>query len=494
MPEHRNGADGARDEANSQGIGSPSPQRRRVLAMVAGGLLCGTLVCAAWLIARGHLSLSGTAVEDKQIAAQRGAAVPPGNPAAPQESAASPAHPDVSQPTPQAVKDEAFAVIRQLIADFPGDPEPVNIMGTFHMKFSETAEAEQWCRKCLEQHPLYAPAYHGLAVLATMKGDQQKAVELWRTAHEISPDLPGVYGMFAETLLAMGRSQEAAAAIEKEIKLSGGRGKYYAMLGQAHMQQRQYEKAAECYQKTVEMCPLASEPCYGLASACAKLGQANKAQQYMKKFQALRDEEERRGMDLRRGADDCSTPRVVLAEAHNEAGRLYAVHRRMEEAEPHWRRAASLDPRNTPSREALVDLCRLRGELPAAAAIAEELRQAHPEIAAYHLLAGGLLAELRRFDAAEAALRQALELAPAQPPVSRMLVRFLLARNQKLSEARTLAEQLVVMQQTAENYSLLGEVRRRTGDLDGARQALRQAMDLESANRKNAGRSATASP
>jgi Flp pilus assembly protein TadD len=57
-------------------------------------------------------------------------------------------------------------------------------------------------------------------------------------------------------------------------------------------------------------------------------------------------------------------------------------------------------------------------------------------------------------------------------------------RNQKLPEAKTLAQRLVELEPTAPNYSILAEACHRNSDQAGAREALRRAMDLDRTPRR----------
>jgi Flp pilus assembly protein TadD len=117
-------------------------------------------------------------------------------------------------------------------------------------------------------------------------------------------------------------------------------------------------------------------------------------------------------------------------------------------------------------------------------AIGEQLRQIDPGNPTYHLNAGTVYAELQQFDAAEEAIRKAIELKPNLAVGHRSLVRILLIRNRKLPEAKALAQKLVELEPSAPNYSLLGEACRRNGDVAGAREALRRALELEPGNTK----------
>jgi len=321
-------------------------------------------------------------------------------------------------------------------------------------------------------------------MVALRKGEYEKAAELWRKAQRLNPNLPGVYGRYALALLEMGKLEEAVAALEKEIKISPRNSENYFLLGQAYLQQKEHKKAAEGYKRALEIRPDSSKACYGLAVAYARLGQGDKAREYREKFTKLQSEEGEAVGALRRRPDDRAWTARVLARIRTEAGRLYYRHGNFLEAEEHWQRAAALDPKNEVCRQQLVDLLIRRRRQREAVEICEQLRETDPKNATYHLNTGVLLARLQRFDAAEQALRKAIELAPKRTTGYFSLVRVLMLRKGKLSEAKTLAQKLVEMEATAQNYAVLGEACYRSADLAGAHAALEQASKLNPADRE----------
>jgi tetratricopeptide (TPR) repeat protein len=479
MKEHCNLAMGTRGPAH-RCTRQPTGTIARAAASAIAAALALCVGLAGMPMGRPSLGASPAApqaaAQPQKEPAQAGATA--AEPAAAQPSPGAP--PGTPELTVEAAKEEAFAVVRQLMRDFPDDTAAMSLMANVHMRLADHAEAEKWWQMCIDLNPRQANAYHGLAMIARIKGDHEKALELWRKAQDIDPNLHGVYGAFAEALMDAGRTDEAAAALEKEIKISPGSGKYHFLLGQARFQQKQYEKAAQCYQKAIELEPQSSHPYYGLATAYARLGQEDKARQHMDRFRTLRDQEEEAASRRKRGTDDRQFVTSVLAQTRVEAGIFCAARLRMKEAEGHWRRAAALEPKNRQCRQALADLCRVSGRLAEALDLCEQLRQIDPgNTATYHLDAGVLLVGLERWDAAEESFRKAMELAPTRPPVYRSLINLLLLRNQKLPEARTLARKLVELEPAAPNYRLLAKACLRNSDDAGARDALRRAMDLD---------------
>lgn len=378
------------------------------------------------------------------------------------------------------LQDEAFDVVRQLIADFPQSAFPLGLMGTLHNHYGNSVEAEVWWRRCLEKEPARSDVYEVLAVMYLRKGEYQKVVDLSGKANAVDPHMPGVHRYEAEALLEMGRLDDALVAAETEKKIADDPGETDMLLGKIYLQKENYEQALEAYTRALGKRPNDWSCYYGLATASARLGHREEAAEYTAKFNELRAKLDKRierrmesmGQGVRRRAGP------ILAETLVDAGRAYHEYRRLQKAEACWQRAAAVDAENTSCRRLLVSLYRNSRRQEDALDVCQQLTRIDPGNASYRVLTGLVLAELGRFDLAEQAMRQSISLAPERAEGYEALARFLLRRSGELAEAKTLAEKAAALEPTARNYALLSTACSRNRDRTGALAAIERAVAL----------------
>ena len=449
---HRSGSRPQPQEVAGDGHGRRTPL-----------LLAGVVVCAAVLAIVVYLMLPKT--PDHQD--------PQGN-AGVRESGSS----DSRETIDLRLREETYEVARQLMADFPGSAYPIGLMGTVQNAFGNSAEAEKYWRMCLERDPRRSDVYEVLAVAFLRKGEYEKVAELLRKAQEIDPNLPQVHRRYAEALLEMGKLDEALAALQEEMRISPGSSETHIVLGATYLQQKEYEKAKTAYARAFELRPYDPRSCYGLATAYRRMGQTDKATEYMKKFTALRARADKAATTQRRSTSKPRPAAGILAEALVDAARMYNGQRQLDKAEACWLRAATVDPTNTDCRRELVKTYRRTGRKREALEVCEQLRNLDPMNATYHQITGTVLTELQQFDAAEEPLRKAIELAPESAEAYRSLTGVLLITNQKLPEAKVLARRLVELAPTAHHYTLLAQACGRTEDRSGELAAIKKAAEL----------------
>jgi len=403
-------------EARDKGRGGQRRKFRPLLAAVVVGVVA-VIVLVAVLIPKG----------------------PDGTP--PQSS------PDVQTAGPStdytAMKEEAFEVVRQLMADFPESAFPLGMMGTVYSQYGNSAEAEQWWWKCLERDPKRADVYEVLAVAFLRKGEYQKVIELWDRARAVDPRMPTMSRHHAEALLEMGRLDEALAAADREKQVTPGASETHFVLGRIHLQRGEYAEAMGAYSRALELRPGDSRCYYGLATAATRLGDTEKAREYMARFNDLRGTEDSASTSRRRTTEEMRRAGPILADALVDAGRVYSQYQKVQKAEECWRRAAAIDPEDTACRALLVGLYRRTRRAEQALAVCGQLTEIDPDNASYYLMTGSVLVDLGQTFAAERAVRKAVELEP-----------------------------------TGRNYSMLSAVCLRNHDRAGAIEAMAKAVQL----------------
>lgn len=271
----------------------------------------------------------------------------------------------------------------------------------------------------------------------------------------------------------------AVAALEKEISLSPGESENYDLLGQAYLELKQYDKARDSYQKAVELDSQDSTAYYGLGTAYLRLGQREKATQPMERFRSLQDEAAAADRHGRMAGRALWNGLTLLAETHDHVGRVYLTRENVRKAVHSWQRAAAVDPNDIFSREQLFNMNAHQGRAIEALELCQQLRKIDPGNAVYHLNAGFFLTRRRQFDAAEDALKKAIEIAPDQPQGYRFYVDLLLLQKDRFHDAVSTARTLVARQPTAANYLVLYLASDKAGDSTGASEAITRAEELD---------------
>ncbi len=318
-----------------------------------------------------------------------------------------------SNPTVADLKQASQAAANELLAAYPDAADAWNVAAQLEFHLGNTPEAVRLWQRCIEADPRAGEAHYGLGYIAHLEGDNVKAVERFRAALEVRPDDPRIPLLLAESLARSGKPEEAVALLVEHLKTGKGNLGGLVLLGQIYLDQREYDKARWAFEQAVQFDPTSREAQFGLATAWARLGEAEKSKQAMKKFQAMvagrRAESTARVMSF----DDVTKAREVAVLIHSDAAKVYAAHGDSKKAEEMWRKTAALDPRNVPSRVELLAIYERAGRNRAALRVCEELRDLEPKHADHWLNYGILLSRLGRRDAALAALDQAIALEPS---------------------------------------------------------------------------------
>ena len=221
--------------------------------------------------------------------------------------------------TVEALKREAAEVAERTIKAFPRDPDSHALKGNACLFQGKTAEAVKSWRRCLGLDPARAGAYDGISLVAWEAGRFEEAVAACRQALKIKTNMPDVHFRLARALIELGRAEESIAVAQRAVRLWPRSSDAHFVLGQGYMQSREYAKARKCFLHAVEIRPGHFQAYYGLATACAKLGQRDKARQYQERF--------RRAMSVSKGDFTARTlSRNALADLSDQRSKTAAIY------------------------------------------------------------------------------------------------------------------------------------------------------------------------
>jgi tetratricopeptide (TPR) repeat protein len=265
---------------------------------------------------------------------------------------------DLSSPLPDtwaATAEEARRLNDWLVASFPGRADTYDAVAQMHFWTGDLSAAEKHWAKCLQLNPGHPNAYSSMGVVAIKKGDHAKAVDLLRKALELSPTAPLTAIDLATELITLNRFEEAVAVLKKYVRDAFDPTPGLILLGKAYLSTNDYYEAKNSYDAAAKLRPYLADARFGLATACQRLGEADKAREQMAIFKELKAKEEAFHKTQVLGADDLGELRKHLAAAYKAASRICAGARAGREAEQFAARAARFSgnlPPVTPAAEA----------------------------------------------------------------------------------------------------------------------------------------------
>ncbi|MBN2270580.1 MAG: tetratricopeptide repeat protein [Sedimentisphaerales bacterium] len=383
-----------------------------------------------------------------------------------------------------AVKNEEFRVVEKLIRDFPGNENPLIIMGEMFRSRGDAVEATKYYERALKINPRRPEAHVALSEFCIKEANFAEAITHWRKVLEVQPQAQLMNGYIGEALLMLNKPAEAIEALEKEVQVTPYSSRSYCLIGQAYQQLEEYDKARENYEASVKINPENSDAYYGLMTVCTKLGDRDKAKEYSESFRRVKAEAREELKADKVKYDDIFETQKRSALTYVRAAQIYRLNGNVQTAEELLNQAARLDPENVACLLELASLYRKNGQQTKALEIHAKIRGMAIEDLIDLLEFGALSVDLQQFEDAEKAFRKAIELAPQSPSGYQKLALLYLTIKKELAEAKGLAEKAVALEETAINYSLLSRACIMNGDGAGALEAIRKALELEPQNRE----------
>ncbi|MCZ6793067.1 MAG: tetratricopeptide repeat protein, partial [Planctomycetota bacterium] len=213
---------------------------------------------------------------------------------------------------------------------------PLYHVGKVHQQFGMEDVALEYYRRALKLDPDAYEVYRDMGFILSQRqgeGRLREAVEAYQQSLLRNEAQKGIFTRIGLVLTHQGSLSRAVAALTHEIRRGTADAFTYYNLGQAYKQQNDNRKAVEHYRKALDMEPGLREAIYGLSQSLKVLGHEEEADQYLDRFQALRDEHQERELEPRTDKTDRDELVGHAAEAWVRAAEVFAIEAGRSEAQ-----------------------------------------------------------------------------------------------------------------------------------------------------------------
>ncbi len=303
------------------------------------------------------------------------------------------------KPTPGVVRllalamgenQEAMDLLRQMQWERPQDFWFHCTLGNRFLVLRKYTEAVECYRMAAVLRPDIPVAYNNLGAALADKGKVEEAIAYFRKTIEIDPNWAMAHYNLGVALKAKGKVEEAITCFRQAISLDPKLAVAHINLGVALEDKGKVEEAIACYRQAI-----AIDPRHALAHT--NLGNALKAKG---KEEAIACFRKAIALD----------PKYVLA--HTGLGIALYDKGKMEDAMACYRQAIALDPKLAMAHYSLGNALKAKGKVDEAIACFRKALAIDPNDSKVHAKLGNALHENRKVEEAIACYRQAIALDP----------------------------------------------------------------------------------
>jgi Tfp pilus assembly protein PilF len=164
---------------------------------------------------------------------------------------------------------EAIAMLEKSMAIDPKTACPYNALGVAYEKTNEIDKAINFYKRAVQLAPGWSLPHHRLGLQYYARGKAREAQREFKAALDLDPAFVQTRWWLAHSYGEQGRYNEAEAEIKELLRAVPNYAPAYAELGLIYQASRQYEKAAEVYNKYLQLSATPSED--GEKAAAAKV-------------------------------------------------------------------------------------------------------------------------------------------------------------------------------------------------------------------------------
>jgi tetratricopeptide (TPR) repeat protein len=384
---------------------------------------------------------------------------------APAAAANRPMRPQGGAPNPQGQRQRRPSTIDETIAKAQHGrvnitpAKAIEMAGQLYSR-RQYAQAERVCRQIIAARPGNADAHNILGVSLAALGRMDDAVAALKRAVKINAGAASYQANLGEILRQAGRLDDAAKAIQEAIKLDPNNAQAHNNLGIIQYERKQFADAVASYRRALELRPTMAEALNNLGNALRLTGDIDGALQ---------------------AYQEALTQRAVYPEVYNNLGTLLQQDRKFEEAEHALRKAIQQNPKYIEAHNNLAQLLSgQKKEVEALRILGEALKFA-PKNVQTLLLTAKIQLRRANLQAAEQAVRFALKEEPENAEALTVLGQVLHETDRYEEAIEVLDRALKKTPDNPEALNFYGVALKSVGRLDEAREHILKALKLNDA-------------
>jgi tetratricopeptide (TPR) repeat protein len=154
---------------------------------------------------------------------------------------------------------EAEAQLRTALAEDPGDPRVITLLGDAVRRQQRYDEAVGICRSALAADPEYVPAYSVLAAALAGLERYQDSLDAVRQGLALAPERPGLHLQEGGALLGLEQDADALASLDRAVRLDPENAEAHAVKAAALVRLRRFDAADAAVDEALRLDPESAE-------------------------------------------------------------------------------------------------------------------------------------------------------------------------------------------------------------------------------------------
>ncbi len=378
---------------------------------------------------------------------------------------------------PSSLTDEQLFQLVAKLADgllqtLPSDPAALHSAALIHSELKQTAKAETLWQSCLAKHPTAAGPYVAFADLLMKVGRTEQAAELLEQNWSLLAASPAAVQMRAKVLDQLGQPEEAVKLLESSLRAQPNAVDNWLELGQLQNQLQLYPEAENSLRTAVALGMTANETLlFALSTAVSRQNRPEEARKLLEVFQELK--KSNADPSGNRFQEAYSTAlRKIAARAFMNAAALMKESNKPKEAEQYVMQLLSIDPEHVSGLMTLSALLRQSGRLPDAVLVQKRILELEPDNPLNIVNLASVLGEMGELNDAEALLKEAAQRSRPDLGLFHAELARMYLNLKRYEDARTYARQAAQRQPLQEHFALLAAACKALDDKGGLFEAI----------------------